>query len=705
MNNAKLIDSRVASAFYGRFQQLKPNQDATIQPLLSGANLVLTSGTGSGKTEAVLAPLVSKYWRGAVVENSLFLLYIAPTKALVNDIHKRINPPLALLNLRVGIRHGDRDDLRSGPVPHVLITTPESLDVMLCRNDQALMNVKAVVIDEVHLLYNTQRGLQLSILLKRLRLFMERTFQWAALSATVGDLSYIRDFLMGSEEDAVFIDFPPTRSIDAHIVFIKNMVDFVVLIGKLTKGRSVKLLVFTNSRRECEVLSGALQKVEKFDKNVFTHYSSLSNEVRLDVEKKFASQQTAICIATSTLELGIDIGDIDAVILWGLPSGIDSFLQRIGRSNRRSKKTNVICMIPDNSTKVAIDAVHFLTLIDAASKGELPVQEPFELFGAVGQQCLSVIASWNGRFTRITDLLKILDHKSHISRETTENILAELAHNGFLQKHGFKNQYGADEQLYKLIDMKLIYGNFGWGSQSTVLYYGTQLLGEVPAVNLLRVKSSNIVRFAGRNWIVKKASHTGFYLEPTKVIANVIDFTYGGSKISSAPGTINRIWEMLHSDNLQTELIEKSLVNKVSHYISQIKSQCSMNNIPFCRTDDGYIYFTFAGNIINRAICLFSKQIIFETDDYQIKTTMSIDWTSISTRPLDYDEIFEQLFEETEKQSIYQKQLPINLQKHEYLQSWLKDKDIPIILERLKRSAPKETSSAVFGLLDAMVKG
>jgi hypothetical protein len=139
-------------------------------------------------------------------------------------------------------------------------------------------------------------------------------------------------------------------------------------------------------------------------------------------------------------------------------------------------------------------------------------------------------------------------------------------------------------------------------------------------------------------------------------------------------------------------LIEKSLVNKVSHFISKIKSQCSISNIPFCRTDEGYVYYTFAGNIVNRAICLFSRQIDFETDDYLIKATMPIDWASVPMEPEDYEEYFEQLFEETSKQSIFQKQLPIGLQKHEYLQSWLKDKDIPIILNRLAQAAPVSIS-------------
>jgi ATP-dependent Lhr-like helicase len=167
MSSVTLLNRRVASAFYGNFPALRPAQEAAIEPIITGQNIVLSSGTGSGKTEAVVAPLINKYWKQAVQVNGPTLLYIAPTKALVNDLEKRLLLPLNSLGLRVGVRHGDRDDLASGYHPHVLITTPESLEVLLFRKDVNLNSIQAVVIDEVHLLYNTQRGLQLSILLHR----------------------------------------------------------------------------------------------------------------------------------------------------------------------------------------------------------------------------------------------------------------------------------------------------------------------------------------------------------------------------------------------------------------------------------------------------------------------------------------------------------------------------------------------------------
>lgn len=682
------LDTAVATAFYGGFPQLRETQQAAIEPLLAGRNIILTAGTGSGKTEAVMAPLVSKYWRQAIQDNTLFLLYIAPTKALVNDLEKRLHPPLATLNLRVGVRHGDRDDLRRGPIPHVLVTTPESLDVMLFRKDSALQSIRTVVIDEVHLLYNTQRGLQLSILLQRLRQILNHNLQCSALSATVGDLSYIHDFLLGPDETADLLVFTAARSIDAQVRYIEDPRQFLALVKRMTQGRPTKLLIFTNSRRECERLACILQDDEGLRHSVFAHYSSLSPEVRLETERKYAAMRTAVCVATSTLELGIDIGDIDAVLLWGAPPGVDSFLQRIGRSNRRSNKTNVVCLVPENSESVPLDALRFAVLLDAASKGELPIYKPFELFGAVGQQCLSAIASDDGRFTRVADLCEYLKHRSYLQREVVNSILTELVSSGFLQRHGYKNCYGASEELHRMVDMRLIYGNFGVSSQTVDLFHGAKRLGEVPSFNLLRIRCGVTVRFNGRNWRITSVSPNGIHLEACKSGTAVTELSYVGGEVSSDPYVSDRMWTFIHTVDAIDQQFTKALSRKMRDFVSAIRMECSKDQIPFVRSQEGIRYYTFGGYIVNRAAALYMGKPEFKADDYSLLVPSQIDWSSLPTNPTEFEGVFHLLFESTSAQSIYQQQLPLELQMREYLEAWLKDLAIPRILTRLKNADP-----------------
>jgi ATP-dependent Lhr-like helicase len=697
MSNVKSLERQVASAFYGRFTSLRPAQEAAIPPILLGQNVVLSSGTGSGKTEAVVAPLVSRHWRLALESDSLTLLYIAPTKALANDLARRLQAPLETLGLRVGIRHGDHDDLASGKPPHVLLTTPESLEVLLYRKDKALASVRALVIDEVHLLYNSQRGLQLSCLIRRLKAQVNG-LQWAALSATVARLSDVRDFLFGASEPATCLQFPADRSIDAQIRHCPDESSFLRLIRKLTTGRPTKLLVFANARKECERLAGVLHNITELRPNVVAHYSSLSPEVRVETEARFASASTAVCIATSTLELGIDIGDIDAVILWGVPSGVESFLQRIGRSNRRSAKTNVVCIIPDDAASVSLVAIRFMALLDAARKGEMSIRAPYALFGAVAQQCLSIIASENGRFTRIADLAKLSDHLGHLDRQAVETVLAELASKDYLQRHGFKNQYGAAERLYQLVDYKLIYGNFPLGSQSVDVRQGVQVLGTVPAVNLLRLTRGESVRFAGKRWRVREASTDGIVVEPTQSGGHTIDFIYPGARIGFDAFLANRMWTLLHDPGIPLECLASNLKEILAAVVKSFRAACNVDQIPFYRTLTGIRYFTFGGYLVNKAIALSTQQPDFKADDFFLDVITPIDWGKLGTSPQDFEPFFHLLFEATSAQSLYQTFLPVDLQRREFLQEWLKSEAVGQVLKRLKNATPVRLDAPHAGL-------
>lgn len=682
--SVRLLHPRVATAFYGRFTELRPVQEAAIEPLVGGQNLVLSSSTGSGKTEAVAAPLVSRYWEAAAKSGALFLIYVAPTKALVNDLEKRLSSPMQFLGLRVGVRHGDRDDLAAGSKPAVLITTPESLDVLVFRKDPALATVKAIVIDEVHLLYNTQRGLQLSTLIKRLEQLNHAPLQWAALSATIGRLTDVRDFLFGPAMECTFLEGRAKREIDAFVKPIASVQAFHTLVGKMLGHGNAKFLVFANSRRQCEELASSLQSHSQLCSSVFAHYSSLSPQVRVEAERAFGECKTAVCLATSTLELGIDIGDIDAVLLWGAPPGIESFLQRIGRSNRRSNKTNVVCLIPPGSPLI-FDALRFLALIDAARASELPVQRPFDLYGAAAQQCLSAIASDGGRFTRIADLCDFFGHQPYIGRTAVEEILGELATNGYLQRHGFKNQYGADEALHRLVDYRMIYGNFGAASDSVSIHFKSKLLGEVPAINVLRANSGSVVRFAGKNWIVQRANREGIAVLPASHARGAVDFIYPGKGPATDAFVPNRMWSVVHRAELPTDVLSPDLVDPVVNFRNRLQSLCNQNQVPCLQKDGGILYFTFAGYLVNKAIGL-SVGREFRADELTLWSNAPIPWANVATSPEAYEPFFPSLFEVSSDLSIYQSMLPADLQLKEFLQMWLKDETIPLALQRLRNS-------------------
>ncbi len=171
----------------------------------------------------------------------------------------RLSGPLSHLGIRLGNRHGDRDDVRhrSHP-PQILLTTPESLDVLLFNHEQSIRSVNAIVVDEVHILNNTQRGLHLSILLRRLQEQSLNPIQVVALSATLANLENTKRFLFGPDTAVDLILVPGQRTIDAKILDTRDPRSFVKLIQKLME-HPTKLLVFADSRQQCEMLAGLLQ--------------------------------------------------------------------------------------------------------------------------------------------------------------------------------------------------------------------------------------------------------------------------------------------------------------------------------------------------------------------------------------------------------------------------------------------------------------
>jgi ATP-dependent Lhr-like helicase len=690
MGNEALLHPCLASAFYGSFRKLQSIQESAIPPLLEGRNLIISARTGSGKTEAVLAPLLSRHLAAANQSDSVTILYIAPTKALVNDLERRLFHPLGQIGLRLGIRHGDRDDLRVGLPPHVLITTPESLDVMLFRRDSALTSIRAVVVDEIHLIYNTQRGLHLSVLLHRLRQDLAQPLQWAALSATIGSLRHVRDFLFGPQEEAEFIQDSTRREIDAQIRFPRSLQDLRDLFVRLLEPTHGKFLVFANSRRQCEELAETLASDDFLAPFVFVHYSSLSAETREEVEKSYNQSPRGICIATSTLELGIDIGDIDAVFLYGSPSGVESFLQRIGRGNRRSNKTNVVCVVCPDSPRPNLEALVFHALIELGREGRLPCREPYGLFGAAAQQALSYVGSLEGQFIRTADLAGVCDHLPHLQRRALEPILAALAEQDYLRAHGFKNRYGAGQKLYDLIDYRMIYGNFPMNSQEVTVFQGKKVLGQIPQVNLLRIRAGDVIRFAGKKWQVRRATGEGIKVDVPRGRGQPVDILYPGGGMGLDGFVLSAVWDVLHQQQFEFELYAPADRGRIQALVRSIQELTPRDSVPFCRRQDDHMYLTFAGNLINKAIALITNQPNFRAEDAILTCPTRIDWNSIPIVPEAYEPVFGHLFQSAAEQTFYQTLLPVQLQRAEFLQMWFHDPTIRIQLQRLRASTPHE---------------
>lgn len=320
-----------------------------IPEIMYGKDVLIIGPTGSGKTEAVCFPLFDKISQNK--DKPISMLYINPLRSLSRDLLDRLVWWADKLELEISIRHGDvsqkeRAAQREMP-PHILITTPETLAAIIPgkKMREHLSNVKYVVVDEIHELVESKRGIQLSLLLERLR-EIAGNFQRIGLSATIGSPELVTEFL---GDDVKIINAESEKKYEIKIENPKaSKQDIAIaddlLIGINTVARLRRLyeliknhqsvLAFTNTRETAEVLSSRLRTLDRELKQE-VHHGSLSKERRIRSEKEFKAQKIKGLIATSSLELGIDIGSIDLVIQYLSPRQVTRLVQRVGRSGHR----------------------------------------------------------------------------------------------------------------------------------------------------------------------------------------------------------------------------------------------------------------------------------------------------------------------------------------------------------------------------------
>ncbi|WP_157001134.1 DEAD/DEAH box helicase [Agromyces laixinhei] len=324
---------------------LRPLQEASIGPIRSGADCLLVAPTAGGKTEAAVFPLLSNMmddsWRGFTV------IYVTPLKALLNNLLPRLDKYTEWVGRRVALWHGDvgvgdRRRILADP-PDILLTTPESLEAMLVSrrvsHHQFFRSIRAIVVDEVHSFAASDRGWHLLAVLERLQRIADRPIQRIGLSATLGNPESVLQWLQGANRSRgvqaeVVRDSSMISAPDVTLDYVGSLENSAEVLSRLFVGE--KRLVFCQARAQAEELAFELR-----ERGVTTYvsHSSLSVDERRISERAFAEARDCVIVATSTLELGIDIGDLDRMIQIDAPFSVSAFLQRLGRTGRRPGTT------------------------------------------------------------------------------------------------------------------------------------------------------------------------------------------------------------------------------------------------------------------------------------------------------------------------------------------------------------------------------
>lgn len=455
-----------------KWESLRNIQEAAIQRIMAtDNNYVLISRTASGKTEAAFLPILSKV---NFKEAGVKVLYISPLIALINDQFIRVESLCEYLDVPVTKWHGEaakgaKDRLLKNPEGIVLIT-PESLEAMFVNKPYNIRHLFStldyIVIDEIHSFLGSERGTHLQSLLNRLQKINVKKFSIVGLSATVSDANQyieLKNFLGDPYHTKIIRDITP-KPINAVFRYFATSVEELplpLLKDLYIRTRESKVLIFPNARGRVEEVAVKLKQIsEKVGghKNYFSHHSSVDKEVREYVEF-FAKNSTLqnFCIScTSTLELGIDIGNVDEVVQIDATHSIASLIQRVGRSGRREGRASNLFLYATDPWSLLQSLACWLLYQEQYIEPIAVSEKPYDV---LVHQILSIVKGSSGiSLSQLLEEMRTNATFSAITKEETEEIIAHLVAIEFLEKLGSELIIGIEGE--KLVNSRDFYSLF-----------------------------------------------------------------------------------------------------------------------------------------------------------------------------------------------------------------------------------------------------
>ncbi len=492
---------------------LRPTQLAAIAPIHAGSHCLLLAPTAGGKTEAAAIPILSKMlnesWPGTSV------LYVCPIKALLNNLEHRLSHYAGLVGRRVEVWHGDISQSRKNralkDAPDMLLTTPESIEAMLIsvrvNRPSWFGNLRAVIVDELHAFAADDRGWHLRSVLHRLDQYLERPLQRIGLSATVSNPSDLLAWFAPGGTRTVVGSASVSTNADVTIDHVASLENAAIVISRLHRGE--KRLVFCDSRSSAEQLSSMLRAREM---RTFVSHASLSVSERRQAEAAFSEEKDCVIVATSTLELGIDVGDLDRVIQIDSPSSVSSFLQRMGRTGRRAggRRNCLFLTTHDDAFLLALGVTQKWS--EAWVEAAVPPAEPWPI---LAQQALVLILEWGEVPTM--ELVRLL-HGSfpELALEDIADLVEHLVARGFLDRSEGVVRVGPEtERAFARGHYRELLASFS-GLMLLTGRHGSNEIGYIDPTVLTGEQDHRLLLLAGRSWHVTEVewSRRIVWLEP-----------------------------------------------------------------------------------------------------------------------------------------------------------------------------------------------
>jgi len=611
------------------WRQLRPLQELSIQSILSGNHALMIAPTAGGKTEASIFPLISRMlfenWSG------LSILYICPIKALLNNLHHRLSQYMRMVGRSSDTWHGDiiaskKNHMISDP-PDCLLTTPESIESILISkridHKHLLENLHAVVIDEIHAFAGDDRGWHLLSLLERLTKITGREIQRLGLSATVGNPKQLLNWLSGhcKGESQLFIEqLDEKQQIDVKLDYVGNLENAAIVLSRLHKGK--KRLVFCDSRARVERLASLLH--DKGVKTFVTH-SSLSKDIRHQSEDAFRDEKDCVIVATSVLELGIDVGDLDVVIQIDAPSTVSSFLQRLGRTGRR-KGSRRNCLFLATSDNAFLQSAAILELWSSGFvEPVIPPPCPYHVYA---QQLIGIILQEKGSGLNVWKewLERLPPFKSQWDKTISHIFKYMIQTNIFSHDQGLVWLGDNGEKQFGFRNFMTICSVFTSSPLITVKHMKS-IIGYVDAImfsDLNQHNETHLILLGGQSWLV-----TGIdwnkriaYVKPTK-LRGKSNWLGTGNLLSYelCMGIKKILATKEESDMWSKRAIEKMKELRDQYFWIDIDTSS------IHKQNDDFLWWTFAGKKVNLILSTLITKVTgmkASCDNFKIRTNKTI---------------------------------------------------------------------------------
>ena len=629
-----------------QWHELRDVQEEAVAPILDERDVLISSATASGKTEAAFLPICSALAESAA--EFLGVIYIAPLKALINDQHRRLEPLFECIKAPVTPWHGDiagnvKRRLVEQPKGALLIT-PESLEALFVTHGSAIPRLveglRYIVVDELHAFIGTERGRQLQSLKHRLDVAAKRRLPRVALSATLGDLDLAAEFLrprQGGEVERITssaLGREVRMQLRGYRVTKSQMVNQQAVsteqaegsaeVESVTTGDALEIsrhlyetlrggthIVFANRRSEVERFADLLRRRAErasLPNEFWPHHGSLSREIREEVEERLRGAQPATVVATTTLELGIDIGAVDSIAQIGAPGSVASLRQRLGRSGRRVGSPSVIRIylqeheVGENTppqVELRASLVQTVAMVRLLLQNWVEPPPPAALhLSTLVQQVLSLTAQHGG--FRAADAYRALCSSgpfSAVDQSTFAQLLRDLA------SHELLSQTHDGTIVLDLIGERLVnhysfYAAFTSPDEWRLLVNG-RVLGTLPIT--FPLTPDLFLIFAGRRWRIV-AVHEERHEVELQPAAGGVPPQFGGSGAAIHDRVRNEMRRVYEDDDIPAYLdaTGRDLLVEGRRAFRRL----SLRERPFLRQGRNTLLLPWAGDRIMNTLAL-----------------------------------------------------------------------------------------------------